>query len=109
MTSGGTDSIFLAIKSARDHARAKRGLNGALNIVAPASVHPAFDKACMVMDIELRRIPVKDYLADVAAMDAATFLMSQGIHPLTEGLLIPLPSKPTPGPWRAQKMLAVTL
>lgn len=72
MTSGGTDSIFLAVKTARDHARAKRGLNDALNIVAPASVHPAFDKACMVMDIELRRIPVKDYLADVAAMDAAT-------------------------------------
>jgi len=72
MTSGGTDSIFLAIKAARDHARAKRGLSGALNIVAPASVHPAFDKACMVMDIELRRIATKDYLADVAAMDAAT-------------------------------------
>lgn len=71
MTSGGTDSIFLAIKTARDHARAKRGLTGALNIVAPASVHPAFDKACMVMDIELRRIPTKDYLADVSAMEAA--------------------------------------
>jgi glutamate/tyrosine decarboxylase-like PLP-dependent enzyme len=71
MTSGGTDSIFLAVKAARDHARAKRGLNGTLNIVAPASVHPAFDKACMVMDIELKRIPVKDYLADVSAMESA--------------------------------------
>lgn len=71
MSSGGTDSIFLAVKSARDHARAKRGLNGPLNIVAPTTVHPAFDKACMVMDITLRRIPVKDYLADVAAMEAA--------------------------------------
>lgn len=71
MTSGGTDSIFLAVKTARDHGRAKRGLNGALNIVAPSTVHPAFDKACMVMDIEIRRIPVKDYLADVAAMEAA--------------------------------------
>ncbi|MEQ1491772.1 MAG: aminotransferase class I/II-fold pyridoxal phosphate-dependent enzyme, partial [Terricaulis sp.] len=71
MTSGGTDSIFLAIKAARDHARAKRGMNGALNIVAPASVHPAFDKACMVMDIELRRVPTRDLLADVVAMEAA--------------------------------------
>lgn len=71
MTNGGTDSIFLAVKAARDHARAKRGLKGALNIVAPFSVHPAFDKACMVMDIELRRIATRDYLADVAAMDAA--------------------------------------
>jgi glutamate/tyrosine decarboxylase-like PLP-dependent enzyme len=71
MTSGGTDSIFLAVKTARDHGRAKRGLSGGLNIVAPTSVHPAFDKACMVMDIELRRIPVKDYLACVAAMETA--------------------------------------
>jgi glutamate/tyrosine decarboxylase-like PLP-dependent enzyme len=71
MTSGGTDSIFLAVKTARDHARAKRGLTGTLNIVAPMSVHPAFDKACMVMDIELRRAPTSDYLADVAAMETA--------------------------------------
>lgn len=71
MTSGGTDSIFLAVKAARDQGRATRGLKGPLNIVAPFSVHPAFDKACMVMDIEMRRIPVKDFLADVAAMEAA--------------------------------------
>ncbi len=71
MSSGGTDSIFLAVKTARDHARAKRGLTGALNIVAPTTVHPAFDKACMVMDITLRRIPVTDCLADVPAMEAA--------------------------------------
>ncbi len=71
MTSGGTDSIFLAVKTARDHARATRGLTGTLNIVAPTSVHPAFDKACMVMDIELRRVPTSDYLADVAAMETA--------------------------------------
>ena len=72
MTSGGTDSIFLAVKTARDHARATKGMTGQLNIVTPASVHPAFDKAGMVMDIEVRRVPVKDYLADVSAMEAAT-------------------------------------
>lgn len=72
MTSGGTDSIFMAVKAARDHARAKRGLNNGLNIVAPSTVHPAFDKAGMVMDIEIRRIPVRDFLADVVAMDSAT-------------------------------------
>jgi glutamate/tyrosine decarboxylase-like PLP-dependent enzyme len=72
MTSGGTDSIFLAIKAARDHARAKRGLRSGLNIVAPYTAHPAFDKACMVMDIELRRVPTKNCLADAAAMEAAT-------------------------------------
>src|SRR5262245_64537114 len=30
MTSGGTDSIFMAVKAARDHARAERGMGGAL-------------------------------------------------------------------------------
>lgn len=71
MTSGGTDSILMAVKAARDFARAKRGVSGALNLVAPSSVHPAFDKAGMMMDIEVRRVPVKDYLADVAAIAAA--------------------------------------
>lgn len=71
MTSGGTESIAMAVKAARDHARAKRGMKGALNIVIPSSAHPAFDKACMLMDIEVRRVPVKDLLADVAAMEAA--------------------------------------
>lgn len=71
MTSGGTDSIVMAVKAARDFARAKRGLKGPANIVVPSSAHPAFDKAGMMMDIEVRRIPVKDYLADVAAMEAA--------------------------------------
>ncbi|MDZ4690777.1 MAG: aspartate aminotransferase family protein [Terricaulis sp.] len=71
MTSGGTDSIVMAVKAARDHARAKRGLVSGLNIVAPMTVHPAFDKAGMIMDIEIRRVPVKDFLADPAAMEAA--------------------------------------
>ena len=71
MTSGGTDSITMAVKAARDHARAKRGLNDRLNIVTPTSVHPAFDKACALMDIEIRRVPTKDLLADVSAMETA--------------------------------------
>lgn len=71
MTSGGTDSIVMAVKAARDHARAKRGMKNPMNIVVPSTVHPAFDKAGMMMDIEVRRITVKDYLADVAAMETA--------------------------------------
>jgi glutamate/tyrosine decarboxylase-like PLP-dependent enzyme len=71
MTSGGTDSITMAVKAARDFAREKRGVKSGLNLVAPYSVHPAFDKAGIMMDIEVRRVPVKDYLADVDAMAAA--------------------------------------
>src|SRR5262245_18356226 len=59
MTSGGTDSILMAVKTARDKARA-RGLTGRLNLVAPNSAHPAFDKAAMLMEIEVRRTPLRD-------------------------------------------------
>ncbi|MBX9745535.1 MAG: aspartate aminotransferase family protein [Hyphomonadaceae bacterium] len=71
MTSGGTDSIFLALKAARDYARAQ-GKTGPFNIVTPYSAHPAFHKAAIVMDVEVRRAPLKDYLADPAAIEAAS-------------------------------------
>ena len=71
MTSGGTDSITMAIKTARDYARAQgRAIENA-NIVLPFSAHLAFDKAAHLMDIEIRRIPVKTdgtFEADVPAM-----------------------------------------
>lgn len=72
ITSGGTDSITMALKAARDFARKQRGVAGPLNIVLPRSAHPAFDKAAQVMEIEVRRTPLKDFLADPAAMAAAT-------------------------------------
>lgn len=72
ITSGGTDSITMALKAARDFARKVRRLEGPLNIVIPRSAHPAFDKAAALMEIEVRRIPVSDYLADPAAMAEAT-------------------------------------
>jgi glutamate/tyrosine decarboxylase-like PLP-dependent enzyme len=72
ITSGGTDSITMAVKTARDHAIATRGVQGKLNIVAPWSAHPAFDKASKMMSLEIRRIPLReDLLADVDAMASA--------------------------------------
>jgi sphinganine-1-phosphate aldolase len=71
ITSGGTDSITMALKAARDFARKEKGVSGPLNIVLPRSAHPAFDKACAVMEIEVRRTALKDFLADPQAMAAA--------------------------------------
>ena len=72
ITSGGTDSINMAVKASRDHALATKGIAGTPNIVAPYSAHPAFDKAAMMMSLEIRRVPVAgNLLADVAAMSAA--------------------------------------
>ena len=72
ITSGGTDSITMAVKAAMDFARAERDISGTPNVVMPFSAHPAFDKACHMMQLEKRRIPVGDnLLADTAAMEAA--------------------------------------
>lgn len=76
ITSGGTDSITMAMKSARDHLLTSRGLtvqqSSSLNVVLPHSAHLAFDKAAHLMAVEVRRVPVRgDLLADVEAMAAA--------------------------------------
>jgi glutamate/tyrosine decarboxylase-like PLP-dependent enzyme len=70
MTSGGTDSITMAVKAARDYAVANRGVDIVkANIVAPWSAHPAFDKAASLMHLDIRRIAVgDDLLADSQAM-----------------------------------------
>lgn len=73
MTTGGTESIIQAVQACRDLSRATRKASGRrANIVAAESVHPAFDKAGRLMDIEVRRLPVgADFRADPAAFRAA--------------------------------------
>jgi glutamate/tyrosine decarboxylase-like PLP-dependent enzyme len=71
VTSGGTESILLAMRTLRDWARTKRGVKRP-EIVAPSTAHAAFDKAAQSFGIKLLRVPVgPDCRADVAAMAAA--------------------------------------
>ena len=71
MSSGGTESIFLAVQVARDHARAERGIAEPLLLTA-STAHPAFAKAAKYLDVEQVRVPVgPDGRADVDAMAAA--------------------------------------
>ncbi|HEX5750600.1 MAG TPA: aspartate aminotransferase family protein [Archangium sp.] len=71
MTSGGTESILMAIKTARDFARSERGITEP-EMVLPASVHPAFQKAAHYFGVKPINVPVgPDFRADVAAMRAA--------------------------------------
>lgn len=71
VTSGGTESIILAMKAYRDlawssHRRARR------QILAPESAHAAFDKAAQLLGLELVRVPVgSDYRADLGSMRRA--------------------------------------
>jgi glutamate/tyrosine decarboxylase-like PLP-dependent enzyme len=57
MTSGGTESILMAVKSARDRARAEKGIER-FELVAPVSAHPAFAKAATYLGLELRQVPI---------------------------------------------------
>lgn len=70
-TTGGTESILLAVKAAREAHRAKTGAGprDPLNIVMPISGHPAFDKAALLMDVEVRRAPLgPDMRVDAEAL-----------------------------------------
>eukprot|EP00053_Salpingoeca_punica_P007686 m.69975 g.69975 ORF g.69975 m.69975 type:complete len:586 (+) comp14279_c0_seq1:63-1820(+) len=72
LTSGGTESILMALKAYRDRAAEDEGITRP-NIVMPRTCHPAFSKACQYFNIEMRYIhedPVT-FRADVAAMDNA--------------------------------------
>jgi sphinganine-1-phosphate aldolase len=57
VTGGGTSSICHAVLAYRDHARAVRGVTRP-NLIKPETAHPAFDKACRLFGVELRRAPV---------------------------------------------------
>jgi glutamate/tyrosine decarboxylase-like PLP-dependent enzyme len=70
-TSGGSESIFLAVKSARDRLRGV-GHRGRVEILVPTTAHPAFDKAAHYLDVTVRKVPVAAHQrADVAAMRSA--------------------------------------
>jgi sphinganine-1-phosphate aldolase len=73
MSTGGSESILLAVHTARRFARARRGdARHHGNLVASETLHPAFDKAAALMDLEIRRVPVRsDLRADVAGIEAA--------------------------------------
>lgn len=72
ITSGGTESIFLAVKACREQAAARGAAVAGAEIVVPRSAHPAFDKAASVLGLRVVRVPVApDLRADVEAMAAA--------------------------------------
>ena len=70
MTSGGTESILMAVKAARDRLLAERQIRQP-NMVMPTSAHAAFAKAGAYFGVEVRRVAVgSDWRADVAAMQS---------------------------------------
>jgi glutamate/tyrosine decarboxylase-like PLP-dependent enzyme len=67
VSSGGTESILLAMKTYRDWGWAKKWITEP-EMIIPTTAHAAFDKASQFFKIKAVRIPVgKDFRADVEA------------------------------------------
>jgi sphinganine-1-phosphate aldolase len=72
MTSGGTESIFMAMKTAREWSRKHRPDVAKPKIVAPVSAHPAFVKSAHYLDMQIEFTPLRDdWRADPGAIEAA--------------------------------------
>ena len=96
MTSGGTESILLAVKAAREFGRRERGVSSP-NVVMPTSAHAAFEKGCYYFGVEARRAPVRDdWRADVAAMeslvDENTVMLVGSAPQYPQGVIDPIPA-----------------
>jgi glutamate/tyrosine decarboxylase-like PLP-dependent enzyme len=72
-TSGGTESIILAVKTARDFARARRPAVREPEIVLPVTAHAAFQKACHYLAVRpvLVAVDTTTFTADVDAVRRA--------------------------------------
>lgn len=94
LSSGGTESILLAMKTYRDWAREKKHVTKP-EIIAPATAHAAFDKAAEYFGMKTIRIPVgPDWRADVAATQAAmtenTVVLVGSAPPFPHGIVDPI-------------------
>lgn len=94
VTSGGSESILMAMLAYRERGRAEKGIT-APEMIAPATIHPAFSKGAHYFGIRLIRVPVgKDFLADLEAIrssitrNTVALAASAGNYP--HGLIDPI-------------------
>jgi sphinganine-1-phosphate aldolase len=94
MTTGGTESVLLAVKAARERGRRERGIEAG-NVVLATTAHAAFDKACYYFGLESRRVAVGDdwraipsSMAD--AVDAETVLLVASAPQYPQGVIDPI-------------------
>ncbi len=93
-TSGGTESLFLAMKTARDWARATKGA-AKPNAVMPVTAHASLDKHAHYLGMEVRRVPMRaDFRGDLPAleraMDAQTAILVASAPGYTHGVFDPI-------------------
>jgi glutamate/tyrosine decarboxylase-like PLP-dependent enzyme len=95
VSSGGSESIQLAVKTYRDRARSEHGIERP-NMVLPTTAHAAFAKAAHYFGVEARWIaPTDAWVADVDAMadavDDDTVVVVGSAPPFPHGLPDPIP------------------
>jgi sphinganine-1-phosphate aldolase len=95
VTTGGTESIFLALKVARDLARDKHEDDIRFEVILPETIHPAFLKACDILSLKAIIVPVRqDKRADPKAMQEAindkTILLACSAPCFPYGLIDPV-------------------
>jgi glutamate/tyrosine decarboxylase-like PLP-dependent enzyme len=98
LTSGGTESIMLAVKAARDWARVTHPQIQTPEIVLCVTAHPAFHKAAHYLGLNVRVTPMnlETFRADPAAMQAAitpnTILLVGSAPCYSHGVVDPIPA-----------------
>jgi len=95
ITSGGSESILMGVKSARDRARLHHPQIRTPQMVVPVSAHPAFWKAAHYFGLEVVRVPLDDQFqldmgAYRSAITANTVLLVGSAPSLTLGMVDPI-------------------
>ncbi len=97
-TSGGTESIMLAVKTARDYARAKKPEIHEPEMVLPVTAHAAFQKAGHYLGVKKVLVPVDpvSFQADPEAVRRAitpnTILLVGSAVSYAHGVVDPIPA-----------------
>ncbi|HEY58968.1 MAG TPA: aspartate aminotransferase family protein [Anaerolineae bacterium] len=95
LTSGGTESLLMTVKTARDWGRDQKGITEP-EMILPLTAHPAFEKAAHYFGVRPVHIPVgPDFRADLDALERAftpnTVLVVGSAPSYPQGIMDPIP------------------
>jgi glutamate/tyrosine decarboxylase-like PLP-dependent enzyme len=96
MTSGGTESLLMTVKTAREWGRLHKPQADPPEMVLPMTAHPAFEKAANYFGVKPIHVPVgEDFRAQVNLMEKAitpnTVLMVGSAPSYPQGVVDPIP------------------
>ena len=91
LTTGGTESIILALFCYREYAKKTKGITRP-EIVVPRTIHPAFDKGCAYMNIKINKINIDnsnnlDYTMLTSHINHNTILLVGSAPSFPHGLM----------------------